>query len=383
MHFYICLFFLFFLLVSVDRSQLHKLNGVQLSKKKSISYKAIFGILMFIGVTRSMRVGTDVGYYCDFFRHVTFANISQEHFEMGFAVMMILCKNYLTRNPMIFIYFIFVIYICCNAYFIKRYTVKPSMALFVLYGLTFYFSAFNEMRQTLCHAIILTFIPLISNGMNKRKFIYFFFLVLVTSLLIQKSQIILVLCLIPYIFENKFSRSFLALSIIVSFLLGQYLMPTVFGFLGIVALYIGNDRYSDYLAYEGDFGEASAISMLAHSLYTIVLIYFYRNKGKSKECTLTDHFLIMGVIGTVLSNSLSPISWIFQRLSDGLLYFRIIPMANYFYTIEERTQRNIFRIITICYILFRFYGRLLRDNALDNGGDVIPYVNDLFNITFV
>ena len=382
MYFYICLFFLFFLLALVDRSQLHIVNGARLIGKKSFSYKVIFGILMFVGATRSMRVGTDVGYYCDFFRHVTFANISQEHFETGFAVMMIFFKKYLTSNPMFFIYFIFIIYIYCNASFIKRYTVKPSMALFVIYGLTFYFSALNEMRQALCHAVILTLIPLISSGTNQRKFIYFFSLVLVISFLIQKSQIILVLCLIPFIFENKFSRSLLALSIIASFLLGQYFMPTIFGFLGLIALYIGDGRYSDYLIYEGDFGDASVNSLFAHSLYTMVLVYFYRNKGKSK-CTLTDQFLIMGVIGNVLSNSLSPISWIFQRLSDGLLYFRIIPIANYFYTIEGKVQRNIFRIITICYILFRFYERLLRDNALGNGGDVIPYVNELLNITFI
>lgn len=107
MYFYICLFFLFFLLALVDRSQLHIVNGARLIGKKSFSYKVIFGILMFVGATRSMRVGTDVGYYCDFFRHVTFANISQEHFETGFAVMMIFFKKYLTSNPM----FLYILYL--------------------------------------------------------------------------------------------------------------------------------------------------------------------------------------------------------------------------------------------------------------------------------
>ena len=111
-----------------------------------------------------------------------------------------------------------------------------------------------------------------------------------------------------------------------------------------------------------------------------MLIYFFKNKGCKKTGSLTDKFCAIGVLGTVVLNLFSPILWIFQRFADGLFFFRIIPMTNFYYTIENKNERYIFRIVTFLYVFLRFYGRLKRDSAVGTG-DIIPYVNNLFDIT--
>lgn len=199
-------------------------------------------------------------------------------------------------------------------------------------------------------------------------------------LLIQKSQAILVLAILPFYFDRFITRKILAISIVASLFVGIVLISKVSGFLSSLASSVSDQRYQNYLLDTNSVGDASNITLIAHSLYSLLLIYFYKNKGTIKNGSLTDKFCAVGVIGTIVLNLFSPILWIFQRFADGLFFFRIIPMTNYFYTIKDRKERRIFQLITILYVIMRFYGRLQRDSAVGSG-DVIPYVNDLFNIT--
>lgn len=357
-------------------------NGLR-HRGRSVQYLIIFYILLFIGATRSKTVGSDVIYYCYVFDHITFETINPIYFdfEPGFLFSMVIFKKLLIDKAIFFIYFTFILYFYFNNKFIRKYTVKPSLALFLIYGLSYYFFALNGMRQSLCHSLILMYIPLISSTtVTKKKYIYFCLLTIVTAFLIQKSQAILVLAILPFYFDRFITRKILAISIVVSLFVGIVLISKVSGFLGSLASSVSDQRYQNYLLDTNSVGDASNITLIAHSLYSLLLIYFYKNKGTIKNGTLTDKFCAVGVIGTIVLNLFSPILWIFQRFADGLFFFRIIPMTNYFYAINNKRERHVFQLVTFLYVIMRFYGRLQRDSAVGTG-DVIPYVNELFNIT--
>lgn len=351
-------------------------------KYNSIQYLIVFFILLFLGATRANTVGTDVKGYCNVFNQVTFERINPVYFdfEPGFLYAMALFKNIIDED-IIFIYFIFILYFYFNNVFIRKYTIKPTLGLFFIYGLSYYFFALNGMRQSLCHSLILMYVPLISSTIvSKKKYFFFCLLTIVTALLIQKSQSILVLAILPFYFDRFITRKLLTISVVVSLFCGIVLISKVSGFLGSFASYINDPRYQNYLLDTNSIGEASNMTLVAHSLYSLLLIYFYKKKGTINKGSLTDKFCAVGVVGTVVLNLFSPILWIFQRFADGLFFFRIIPMTNYFYTINNKLEKRIFQIITILYVIMRFYGRLLRDSATGSG-DVVPYVNNLFNIT--
>lgn len=357
-------------------------NGLR-PRGRSVQYLIIFCILLFGGATRAKTVGSDVAYYCYVFDHITFQTINPIYFdfEPGFLFSMVIFKKLLIDKAIFFIYFIFILYFYFNNKFIRKYTVKPSLALFLIYGLSYYFFALNGMRQSLCHSLILMYIPLISSTtVTKKKYIYFCLLTIVTAFLIQKSQAILVLAILPFYFDRFITRKILAISIVVSLFVGIVLISKVSGFLGSLASSVSDQRYQNYLLDTNSVGDASNITLIAHSLYSLLLIYFYKNKGTIKNGSLTDKFCAVGVIGTIVLNLFSPILWIFQRFADGLFFFRIIPMTNYFYAINNKRERHIFQLVTFLYVIMRFYGRLQRDSAVGTG-DVIPYVNELFNIT--
>lgn len=384
MLFYIILFLIFGLLVSNDSSINKTYSSGIKTKYNSSQYRLIFLILLFIGATRACTVGSDVIYYCSVFNYVTINKIDPQYFdfEPGFLFSMVLFKNLISSKSMFFIYFIFIVYLVFNNNFIKRYTVKPAFALFLIFGLSYYFFALNGMRQSLSHACILMYIPLLCNSrVTWKKYVLFCSLTIITALLIQKSQAILLLSILPFVFDKYLTRKVLGLSVVGSLIIGVFFMSKVSGFLGGLASSVSDVRYQNYLMDTNSMGDASNMTLIAHSLYSLVLIYFYKEKGTQLDGSLTDKFCAIGIIGTVVLNIFSPILWIFQRFADGLFFFRIVPMTNFFYTIKNKQQRIIFRIITLTYVVLRFYGRLSRDSAVGSG-DVIPYVNDLFGITF-
>lgn len=384
MIFYWILFFLFFFCVMRDKT-INKgyICGIR-QKKSSTQFYIIFWILLFIGATRAKTVGTDVIYYCNVFNHVTLGTINPEYFdfEPGFLFSMVVFKNLFIDYDLLFIHFIFILYFCFNCRFFKKYTIKPSLAIFFVYGLSYYFFALNGMRQSLSHALILSYIPILCTAeQNIKRYVYFCVLTVITALLVQKSQAILVLAVIPFYFDRLITRKILVLSIVVSLFVGVVLIVRVSGFLSSLTAYISDQRYQNYLMDTNEIGDASNITLIAHSLYSLLLVYFYKGKGKLTQGSLTDKFCAIGVIGTVVLNLFSPILWIFQRFADGLFFFRIVPMTNYFVTIQNKKERHLFQIITILYVVLRFYGRLKRDSATGTG-DVIPYVNKLLDITF-
>lgn len=131
------------------------------------------------------------------------------------------------------------------------------------------------MRQSLSHACILMYFPLLCDSkVTLKKYVLFCSCTVITALLIQKSQAILVLAILPFVLDKYLTRKMLGLSVIVSLIIGIFFMSKVSGFLGGLASSISDVRYQNYLMDTNSMGDASNMTLIAHSLYCLVLIYF-------------------------------------------------------------------------------------------------------------
>ena len=343
-------------------------------QKRKLKFLLSAGLLCIIGCTRAMSVGMDVTGYCNTYLELNSATYSVllEKFEPGFLMSMSSFKYFGIKDPMLYIYFCFIVFWLCNLNFIKKYTDYSGFAVFLIYSMGYYFGAFNTVRQMLCHAIILCFIPLL----QQQKYKKYIILTIVTALLFHKSQVAMLLCLFPFVAPIRLQKEFfLYLYLIGSIILAIFILPKLSAALTILSLYVNNSTYSGYLMDTTTLGDLSISNLAMHSLYIAIVVYF---SSRSNISSISKKFLVISVLGQALSNLLSPVSWILARVTDSLTYFRIVPISELFFNKKTR-NRWIFQLITLAYFIVRFYGRLKRDGVGDDG-DVIPYVSIFANL---
>lgn len=336
-------------------------------KKKAFYIAAI--ILMLLGATRGDTVGRDMaGGYSEEFKtiHADPASWGQTmyQFEVGFAWLMGSFKDYVSNNRMYFFHLLFFITFLFYCKIIKRYSQNGALTLFFMMGCAYYFSLYNTMRQQFCFSIICLFLPLI---IEKNKYLIFTLCTIITAFLFHKSQIILLLAIpiIKYYDTKYFSHKVLVISLVVSSLIGLFGIPHVVNFLGKYAFIFANDNsnYAGYLVYTDNIGNYSTVSNVMNTLFAIYIVYTHRYKK--------DLFLIFYVLGVVLLNVLTPVSWIFMRIAFTFMYFRIFTYTKLWYEIPDKNERYLYRFIVLLYIFIMFNNRLINDNNMD----VVPYVN--------
>ena len=326
-------------------------------------------LLGIMGCTRAMSVGMDVTSYCITYNDLntnTFSELA-ERFEPGFLATMLPLKFLGLQEPMIFVYLCFIVFWACNLRFVNRYSVYAGFAVFLIYAMGYYFEAYNTVRQMLCHAIILCFIPLL----EKKKYLRYSIITIIIALLFHKSQVIMLVCLFPFWVSEFFKKdSALYIYLLGSVLLSAFVLPKISGVLTLISLYVSNDTYSGYLMDTTTLGELSLGNLAIHSAFIAIMVFF---ANKNNCSPLSRNFLVISVLGQVASNLLSPVSWLLARAANSLCYFRIIPITEMYFS-KSTKNRWIFRIIVIIYFAFRFYGRLMRDGVGDDG-DVVPYIS--------
>lgn len=332
-------------------------------------------LLLFLGATRGDNVGMDINGYSIAYSHISLDTKTWNQwmlFEPGFNFMMALYKKYISVVPLSFFHFIFIVYIVITAWFFKKYTKFPAFALFLLYGLTYYLDAYNTMRQSLGLALCLISFPMF---LSKKKYIKFAISIVVISLLFHKSLLLLLLFIPCDIYrESKFfSFKYMSIFVVAALIIGIFLTSAVGNYLVTIGQYVSNERYNGYVTDINEIGETSNVANIAHTIMCLVVMFYLREKR--------DSMLNIYAIGTIICNLLSPILWIYTRLSDNLIWFRIVPMTTLWFSLNNSKNKYIYRIILLTYIFFRFNGRLLRDSATGMP-DIIPYTNVLLSKIF-
>ena len=342
--------------------------AIFINDKKKAFYIAAT-ILMILGATRGETVGLDmaVGYSEEFKTiHSNPSSWGQtmHQFEVGFAWIMGSFKDYISNNKMHFFHLLFFFTFLFYCKTIKQYSQNGALTLFFMMGCAYYFSLYNTMRQQLCFSIICLFLPLI---IEKNKYLIFTLCTIIIALLFHKSQIILLLAIpiIKYFNTKYFSHNALIISLIISSLIGLFGTPHVVNILGKYAFIFANDNsnYAGYLLYTDNIGNYSVISNVMNTIFAIYIVYTHRYKR--------DIFLIFYVLGVVILNILTPVSWIFMRIAFTFMYFRIFTYTKLWYEIPMKKERYLYRFMVLLYIFLMFHNRLVNDNSTD----VVPYIN--------
>ena len=338
------------------------------SKNKEKVYYFLFFILFFLGSTRAKTVGTDIkGYSAEFYFIMmnphTWGQVMGQ-FELGFAFFMAFFKTYICSEPIYFFHVVFAItfILCCRI--IKRYSIDPSLTLFFLLGMAYYFSFFNTMRQHFCFAIICSFLPWV---IEKKKYLNFALLTILVSYFFHKSQIILLLFIPVVLYYKKkiFSSKNMIVYLLASSIIGILFSEVILQKMGFLASFYenGNSNYSGYLTYEDNIGLYSNTSNIINTLFAIYIVITHRFEKSI--------FLVIYVIGILLLNLLTPISWIFMRIAFTFMYFRIFTYTYLWYKIPNKYEKYLYRFLVIAYSIFMYNNRLVNDHY----EDVVPYIN--------
>lgn len=326
-----------------------------------------------MGATRARTVGNDLngGYWSEYVSIGVTPNTwgkVMPQFEIGFQWIMANFKEYFDvfNNPLFFFHVLFIVTFINYAIYIKRQTSNPALAYFFMYALSYYFSMYNTMRQQFCYSIILLWMVLYLQS-NKPKIVVFALLTIISSYLFHKSQIIILLTIPIYYLYKKIPNIWLYVGLLLSLVLSATLAKSAFGYMNLLAPYVydGTSNFSNYLVYEENFCEYSVVSTLLNTLFCIYCVFCNRNQK--------SFFLVLYVMGIILLNILTPISWIFSRIAAMFLFFRIFVYVDLWYHIKNKRERWLFRFAIILLSLVLFNNRLVKDSK---SPDVVPYVNE-------
>lgn len=163
---------------------------------------------MFLGATRGSTVGNDMagGYSLEYkYIHANPSSWGQVmgQFEVGFAWLMGNFKDYVSEDRMLFFHLLFFVTFLLRLYPIKKYSENAALSLFFMFGLGYYFSLYNTMRQELAFSIVGLFLPFILD--RGRTWLKWYIIgVIITSVLFHKGLLVmLVLPIINYAKDKK------------------------------------------------------------------------------------------------------------------------------------------------------------------------------------
>ncbi len=236
----------------------------------------------------------------------------------------------------------FVMYFVYKGVILRSILPKLSILAFVCLPL-FFFQSLTIIRQILAVSIVfygtLYFL-------QEKKYIYFFSLIIFSSLIHISS--IFALLFIP-IFKLKLSRklqsllllgSFITSPIITYFLLNLPILP--FGLSGLIAFYTSKNDFSGF----------GLIIYLMIGL-AFINIFFYK-----KLLQINDHnefYVKLFTTGIIIYNSLLPFGIGGARLSIYFLIYIILVVPSYVYLLKgERIQTVLkdFILLTLCLVFF-------------------------------
>ena len=418
MLFYWILFILALILAVVDRRK---------------TYWYLFGILFFLAITRGENVGADLKgiYRAEFFTigwNPKTWGISMKQNEIGFNFIIAFFKTFISDYFLVCFNCILGVTLILYSKFLYKYSKNPSLSLFFMLAFAYYFECYNGMRQQFCDSILISYVPLLllldknrnksiktnmlmtlycinriknlhissfNNSKNEinnmRLFVQFMYkrmqgtmsrikhlqllllyclLVIITSFLFHKSQMIFVL-LIPilYLYNTKVcDTKYLLLYLLIAMLLSIPIAQIVQKYFAMTSILFqeDNSNIGGYLAYDAEFGEYSQLSNYLNTLFCMYVVFTHRYKR--------SFFLCLYVFGVILLDTLTPIFWIFQRIAFVFMFFRVIVYAEMVCDIPNKIERNTFSIAVLIYSIILYNRRLINDNFQD----VVPYESFLF-----
>ena len=343
------------------------------SKKKSNEtlYVASAVALFLIGFLRTETVGADVLDYCDFFKQLKLDLSVQENLlslnlgsEAGFVYFSMFLKHFIS-NPLTYIHIVFLVYYSFIIISIRRLSINKPLTLFLYYSLAFYFFSFNGIRQAFALSIVMLIVSYIpQQKLSFKVMILYIIIILLTGYLFHKSLIIA--CLIPLLIKYKdsiiMSNKNLIITIVVCAILSKvFIAPIASTLSGIDISILNSDMYSGYVAGLEAKSSFSYLSNFLHAFFAIFVLITSKENNNA--------WIKVYAIGVAFFVLLSPLNWLFIRLTDNLRFFIIFAIPAFVKDWNLLKFKKLFITAIFLYCTVLFWNRLKDDNYQD----VVPY----------
>lgn len=336
-------YILLFLAVFLFSNRIHK--------KKWMLRDIILLILLILFSGLRYGIGTDYFLYKAIYdsSYKDISLIASSRTGIGFSYLIIFL-NKLGLDFTIFILLCSIVTITGIYVFLKKYSVRPGLAILIYISLGYFTASFNGFRQQL--GLSLSLIGLMF--FRERKYIYSV-IIFTISFMIHSS--LLVPIIVYILIDSKkikirpialYSISFFA------YIFYEYLFSRVI---------INIDSYSGYLEYNSTSGIGTFLMVFIYIFVTNM--FLYRNKKTlyniSQYSSSHMNYLLIGTAIMILQLK----NWLFVRFAVDFTIFISLSLAE-FYSIKlekEKNLRLLFYILLFIYYIF----------YINSFGGVVPY----------
>ena len=345
-----------------------------LTKKKQDKKCALvfLFVLLILGISRSLSVGADNLVYSMNFNATTenpgtWSKYTE--FESGFNVLIVLFKNFISKDYYVFMGFLYIVWIIAYYRYLKIFKLGYLLPMFLGMSLCLFTTSYNIMRQFFALSLYSFVLPLL---LKDRKIAYVIACVCI-GFLFHRSVIALAIVGIllfdkfDFLFKNK---KLLIIVIAFSFLLNfasDFLLSIFNRYIGFFELL--GDRYAGYISHaEYEDEKGSKLGALLDTGMACMAVFSLNEKGRFYKL-----FIIFTGCSVLIQNILGPLFVIFLRVATNFAWMRSFVYASIILDKNKRYSKTI-NVVIYLYCIFIF------TKAMVKGFDIIiPYV-DRFNI---
>lgn len=358
-------FFLYFMLA------LSLLLYKNKNQEQRLAYVFLF-VFVILGISRTLSVGTDNQVYSMNFNSTTnnpgtWSKYTE--FEVGFNVLIVFFKNFISTDYYIFMSFLYVMWIIAYYRYTKIFENGYLLTMFLSMGLLQFLTPYNIMRQYFALSLYSFALPLL---INKKLYAYVIACICI-GFLFHRSFVVMAVVGILFIekldiiYKNKKNIIVIVfLSYFLNFFSGMLLdfFNRYIGFFDLLG-----DRYSGYISHaEFEDEKGSKLSALLDTIVACVAIYSLNEKSKFYKL-----FVIFLSCNVFIQNMLGPLFVIFLRIADNFGWMKAFIFSS---IIKDKSKKNNLVINGLIY-LYCFV--IFTKAILKNFGDIVPYV-ERFNI---
>ena len=340
------------------------------NQERRIAYIFLI-VFMILGISRSLSVGTDNQVYSMNFNSTTINPgtwSKYTEFEVGFNVLIVFFKNFISKDYYIFMSFLYVMWIIAYYRYTKIFGNGYLLSMFLSMGLLQFFTPYNIMRQYFALSLYSFVLPLLI----KRRIWAYAIACVCVGFLFHRS--VIVLAVVGILFIDKLNFIFSHKKVLITVVFLSYFLNFFSDMLlNFFNAYIGffdllGDRYSGYISHaEFEDEKGSKLSALLDTIIACVAIYSLNEKNKFYKLSVI--FLSCNVL---IQNILGPLFVIFLRIAIHFGWMKAFVFSSIINNNSKKYNLAINCIIYLyCFIIFT-------KAVLKNYGDIVPYVERFY-----
>lgn len=343
MGFYFSIYFLLVFLATLEILSLKK-------RLTNLIYWVLCGVFLVLSFVR-FETGTDWDNYYNFFKNISYTDLSSASFEIGFGLVNKWVGSFTTEYSVLLV-FLGLILFSFQSIAIKRMSPYPLVSLLFIWGTQFANILF--VRQWVAVAILFYSVKYI----ERKQFFYFLLLVGLAASFHRTSWVFLIAW---WIYNNKWTIKSKILILLISIAASSFFLHLL-SFLtdslggGILQAKLSYYLDSDYNARTNEElniyliiirGFANKFLILGLGFYLLDKISVNQNRFRG--------YLNLYWFGAVLYFSTISISIAFVRISYAFDLFQIILIPYFLKYITDKKSRLIVYFIFCLYVAFRMW----------------------------